>query len=114
MTTPSAGTIRKRCRLGDLIDANATALDLKYIFTDAMGMAGTPKIDLGRLQLEDNDIVLVCTNGISDTVDEPDIGAILALDQAPAEQCQALLDLALESGGEDDATALIGRYRVPE
>ena len=79
-----------------------------------MGMPGTPKIDLGRLQLEDNDSVLVCTNGISDALDEPDMGAILASDRAPAEQCQALIDLALESGGEDDATALIGRYRVPE
>jgi len=57
--------------------------------------------------------VLVCTNGLTDAIDESRIAEILTTDDAPEVQARTLVDLAIDSGGEDDATALVGRYRIP-
>jgi PPM family protein phosphatase len=101
--------------LGPLIDVNATARDLRHILTDTLGMSGPmgPTVDLERMQLQDDDRVLVCTNGLTDVVHEDDIARVLGSDRLPDAQCEALVDLAIAAGGEDDATALVARYRIP-
>jgi serine/threonine protein phosphatase PrpC len=101
--------------LGPMIDINTTARDLRHILTDTIGMAGPsgPGIDLERLRLEDGDRVLVCTNGLTDAVEEAKIAEILAADTTPDAQARTLVDLAIDSGGQDDATALVGRYHIP-
>jgi PPM family protein phosphatase len=98
-----------------LVDVNTLARDLKHILTDTIGMSGPsgPTIDLERFRLDDNDRVLVCTNGLTDMVDEEMIGEVLASDLAPQDQCLALVDLANVPGGDDDVTALVARYHVP-
>jgi PPM family protein phosphatase len=111
------GRNRSSCvPIAPLVDVNVSAKDLRHILTDAIGMNRPlgPKIDLERIQLEDGDRVLVCTNGLTDSVDEEMIGQTLATDHPADLQCQALVDLAVASGGgEDDVTALIARYRIP-
>ena len=78
-----------------------------------MGGSVGPTIDLERFQLDDDDRVLVCTNGLTDTVDEERIAEVLASEQSPDDQCRALVDLAMAAGGDDDVTALVARYRIP-
>ena len=86
-----------------------------HILTDTVGMAGAvgPTIDIERFQLADGDRVLVCTNGLTDMVDEARIGEVLASSQSPADQAYSLVELAMAAGGDDDATALVASYRVP-
>jgi protein phosphatase len=95
---------------------NVAARDVEHLLTQTIGMRGStgPRIDLERFQLDDGDRVLVCSNGLTDAVDEASIARVLASDDAPDDQCEKLVDLALAAGGEDDATALVARYRIPE
>jgi protein phosphatase len=98
-----------------LVDVNAVARDLRHILTNTIGMKGStgPRIDLEQLKLADGDRVLVCTNGLTDAIDELIIAEILATQQTPDDQCRALVDLAVAAGAEDDATALVAHYRIP-
>jgi protein phosphatase len=102
--------------IGPLVDVNTTARDLRHILTETIGKAGAtgPLIDLERIQLDDDDRVLVCTNGLTDTIDETRIRDVLASDQPPSDQCQALADLTIAADSDDDVTALIARYRIPQ
>jgi PPM family protein phosphatase len=104
-----------RGRTAPMVPVTDAARDLKHVLTDAIGLSGPggPDIDIERTHLEDNDRVLVCTNGLTDAVDEARIGAILASDRSPADQCEELVDRALTSGADDDVTALVARYRIP-
>jgi len=99
-----------------LVDVNASARDLAHILTNTIGMRGSigPTIDIERFQLADDDRVLVCTNGLTDMVDEEEIGKVLKSDRLPDDQCRSLVDLAMASGGADDVTALVARYRIPQ
>ena len=88
--------------------------DLKHILTQALGArAASLKVDVEHFQLLDGDVVLLCTNGLTDMVDGPRIEAVLNRKAAPDEQCQTLVKMALDAGGQDDVTVVIGRYRIP-
>lgn len=98
-----------------LIDVSARPRDREHILTDTIGMNGSmgPTIDIERLRLQHDDRVLVCTNGLTDSIDETRIAAVLASDQSPDEQSRALVDLTMLFGGDDDTTAVVARYQIP-
>lgn len=104
-----------RIGLAPLVDVNARGRDLKHVLTGSIGMADPSglHIDLERLRLRDGDVVLVCTNGLTDALDEAEIAEILRSAVPPGELCQTLVDRAIEADGQDDATALIGHYHFP-
>ena len=90
-------------RLGAGGRAAPTALaahDVGHILTDAIGgRAGMPSIQVGRIRLQPEDYVLLCTNGLTDVVDDEGIRATLLQPGSLDERCQALVDLALARGG---------------
>jgi protein phosphatase len=100
-----------RARLLDLTDV---AADMRHLLTDALG-AGTndPQIDIERLQLEHGDVVMLCSNGLTDVVSEQDISRILGGNRSPADQCAALARRATELGAPDDVTVVTARYHIP-
>ena len=90
------------------------AHDLRHVLTDAMGgHAGDPRIEIETYPLLDGDVVMLCTNGLTDLVDDADITAVLGEARPVQDQCRRLVDLALERGGPDNITVLLGKYSVP-
>ena len=96
-------------------DHTFTRSDVNKDVTDAIGLGGPggPSIDIRRCGLLDNDVVLLCTNGLTDVVDDARIEETLQTQGLPDNQCRSLIDLAIESGGQDDVTVLAARYRIP-
>lgn len=92
------------------------AHDLRHLLTDAIGgHAGEPDIEIQNYLLMDGDVVLLCTNGLTDVVEDDRIAALLRErhSQRLDAQCQTLVDLALERGGPDNITVVLARYRIP-
>jgi serine/threonine protein phosphatase PrpC len=98
-----------------LIDVNAGARDLAHVLTDTIGMSGRvgPTVDIERLTVDDGDRVLLCTNGLTDAVDEEGLGRILGSSATPDDMCRALVELAGSHGADDDATAVVAHYHFP-
>ena len=94
--------------------AQPRARDLGHILTDAMGACGgPPAVEVEQFRLMNGDCVLLCTNGLTDVVDDDRIAEVLALRRKPSEQCAILADLANRQGGEDNATVILAQYQVP-
>jgi PPM family protein phosphatase len=92
------------------------AHDLRHVLTDALGgHAGEPDIEIQNYLLMDGDVVLLCTNGLTDLVEDDQIASVLraAAGQPLNPQCQTLCDLALKGGGPDNITVVMARYRIP-
>jgi PPM family protein phosphatase len=90
------------------------AQDLRHILTDALGAPGArPVIDVEQFQLVHGDCVLLCTNGLTDMIDDNVIAEVLALRREPSEQCAILADLANRAGGGDNITAVLAEYHIP-
>ena len=105
---------RRAAPLAPLIDVKATARDLMHVLTQTIGMSGSvgPRIDLERFRLADGDRILVCTNGVTDALDESVVTGVLASGMALADQARQLVDLAMEAAGDDDATALVADFKI--
>jgi protein phosphatase len=91
------------------------AQDLRHILTDTIGgEQSLGPVDVDHLRLLDGDALLLCTDGLTDLVAEGLIAEILALRRNSQEQCKALVDLALNAGGTDNVTVLLGQYEIPD
>jgi len=89
--------------------------DLRHILSDALGAnVGTPEILVEQLRLQDGDRLLLCTNGLTDVLDNDQIAETLSGRRRPQEECRALADIAARRGAEDDVTMVLADYRIPK
>ena len=63
------------------------------------------------LRMENGDCLLLCSDGLTDCVDDTTIAATLGLALPSSETCQRLLQLALDAGGRDNITAIVATFR---
>jgi protein phosphatase len=88
--------------------------DQRHILTHALGARGDrPLIRLEHFRITDCDTIVLCTNGLTDMVDDDALADTLAIRRSPDEQCRALIDLANQKGGQDNITIIVAQYTVP-
>ena len=66
------------------------------------------------MQLEDGDRLLLCSDGLTDLVDDEAITRILLETSRSSDACERLVQQALDSGGRDNMTVIVAAYRLPE
>jgi len=92
----------------------ASQLVRKNIVTRALGVEPTVEVDLMEEALQPGDIVLLCSDGLTDMLDDEMIRATLAefADNLPA-AVDALIDRANARGGRDNVSVVLGRVDAP-
>jgi protein phosphatase len=114
--------VAERVRAGDMTEAEARVSRFRNIVTRAIGIDATVEPEFRREPLEPGDLVLVCSDGLTTMLDDPEISALLNRPNiqrtAPDQACAALIDAANRAGGADNITVLIikvsGEAAVPE
>jgi protein phosphatase len=87
---------------------------LRNVLTRALGdVKATGEAEVQRAILRDGDQLLLCSDGLTDMVDDAAVAAALRRAATAAAACQALIDLALQRGGRDNVTVALARYRFP-
>jgi protein phosphatase len=95
--------------------SDAYAARFRNVLTRAIGVpdvGGEP--DVARYRLADGDRLLLCTDGLTDMVNEESIARELARGTSSEDTCQALVDQALERGGKDNVTVVVATYHLPD
>jgi protein phosphatase len=77
------------------------------------GNRGRVKADVRWLRLEDDDRVLLCSDGLSDMVDDPRIAECLLHHPEADRAASELTQLALANGGKDNVTVVVADYSIP-
>jgi protein phosphatase len=93
---------------------NGSLTRLTRDHTRLQSVDGVPVVDIERFPLDDNDLILLCTNGLARAVDEDAIADLLSHPRGLQDQCRQLVDLAASNGAEDDITVVAARYHIPE
>lgn len=89
-------------------------LELRGLLLQALGSReGECNPEVSDYSLEDTDQLLLCTDGLTDMVDEADIELVLKSAGSAKSACRSLVDLALNSGGRDNVTVIVARYSIP-
>ncbi|HYE80585.1 MAG TPA: Stp1/IreP family PP2C-type Ser/Thr phosphatase [Clostridia bacterium] len=79
----------------------------KNVITKALGTEYTLEPDVSRCDMQNGDIILICTDGLSNTVYEEDIVDLVVNTSDLNEACELLVNKAKEKGGFDNITAVV-------
>ena len=95
---------------GEWTRAIADASPLKHVLVSALG---SQQVDpqVRALPLERQDVMLLCTDGLTKHVNDDEIREHLLRDGSAETMCRALIELALSRGGADNVTVVIGKAR---
>lgn len=85
----------------------AAQSEMKNILTRALGVRAEVEVDMDEISLAPNDILLLCSDGLTGMVnDETLLSEVTATDD-PAEACEQLIRLANRNGGRDNITVVV-------
>jgi protein phosphatase len=109
LLTTDHSQVMELLRMHIITPEQAITHPARYALTRSVGGDITVRTDVRNERLEPDDTFLLCSDGLWSNVTSTEIAAALA--RPPAETCRALVDLALERGGDDNATAMVVRVR---
>lgn len=87
---------------------------LRHVLAHAIGSenGGALTPQLQHLELRDRDRLLLCSDGVTDALEDGVLAAILAAPATPREACSQVIARALEAGGPDNATAIVAEFHL--
>lgn len=99
--------VEEMVRLGELDKELAKSHPDKNIITRAIGANDEVKIDVFEYQLKQGDIILMCSDGLSNMMDDYDIYKIMSKKEKISDRARKLIDLANNNGGRDNIAVVI-------
>ena len=80
--------------------------------TRALGVDLRVNPELRDFEVQPGDLYLLCSDGLSDMVDDEEIGqAVQALGSDPAILAEQLVQMANDNGGRDNVSVIVTRVR---
>lgn len=110
--TDDHSLVASQVKSGYLTADEARESSQKNIITRALGTSEHVKPDVVVVPLEDRDLFLLCSDGLTDMVPDDDLEKMLAVGRSLEERAQALVAVANDRGGRDNITAVLVEYRA--
>ncbi len=99
--------IEELLRNGSLKKEEAENHPKKNIITRALGCTGDIQVDIYNCNIKDNDVFLICTDGLTNMLSEEEIKKMIEAIDDPGLLCEKLVEAANEKGGEDNITVIV-------
>ena len=81
----------------------------KNLITRALGTAAEVECDLFRLKLCEGESILLCSDGLTNMVEDAEIADAICRAESMEDCCGELLDLAIQRGAPDNVTVVLYR-----
>jgi protein phosphatase len=94
---------------GDLTATEAAQSDQRHVILQALGPAPQVSVAMTRQQVQREDVVVVCSDGLSSAVSSSEIAGVVSAEAEVSAACNRLVDLANERGGPDNITIILAR-----
>lgn len=99
--------VEEMVRMGGLDRTQARQHPDKNIITRAIGARDTVEIDFFNEELKTGDIVLMCSDGLTNMLEDEEIGRILKMQGTLEERAAKLVEAANNNGGQDNIAVII-------
>lgn len=99
--------VQEMVRLGGINAEEAKHHPDKNIITRAVGIREDIEIDFFEYRLKRGDIILMCTDGLSNMVDDEDIFRIVRSSRDVVEAVERLIERANSNGGNDNIGVIV-------
>ncbi len=92
---------------GQLTEAEARVHPNRSVITRAIGSDPHMQPDIYELNVETGDRILLCSDGVTTMLEDPQIARIMGSSETAQECADNLVAAALDAGGYDNATAVV-------
>lgn len=104
--------VAEQVRAGAITEEGARKSRFRNIITRAVGIEPTLEAEVSEADVKPGDILLLCTDGLSNMVEEADIARTLAQAASPQAAADKLVGMAGKNGGKDNITAVVARLQA--
>jgi serine/threonine protein phosphatase PrpC len=87
----------------------AAKFPMKNIVLQAMGQRPEVEVALGRLDLRNGDVLLLCSDGLSNKLEADEMRVFIETAPTLAAACSEMIALANSRGGDDNVTVVLAR-----
>lgn len=109
LITSDHSWVHEQVIAGLLSEEAARNHPLKNVVTRALGGAQEPTVDIAKRQLEANDLLLLCSDGLNTMLSDQEIGAALGCSTDLKKITQQMVNEANRKGGVDNITVILAR-----
>ena len=106
--------VEEMVSLGKLERGSESYKSQKNIITRAMGILPHVEIDFFEVPLQECDCILLCSDGLTNMVDDHGISRILKTTDTLEEKTASLIDQANENGGKDNIAVILVEPQISE
>ncbi|MBC7709936.1 MAG: Stp1/IreP family PP2C-type Ser/Thr phosphatase [Rhizobacter sp.] len=105
--------VQDQLEKGFISEEEAKNSPQKNLITRALGIDAIAEADVKEYRTRPGDLYLLCSDGLSDLVDDEVIQTALATEKAPSDHIKLLIDKANANGGRDNISIIIVRVGDP-
>jgi len=110
LLTSDHSLVNEYVRMQFISQEEAGDFGMKNVIVRALGLRERVLVETGRFDLEDGDTFMLCSDGLSDHVPDASIEQVFRDHADIEERVSRLVELALEAGGEDNITVVLGKW----
>ena len=70
------------------------------------------QVDVSKVEAQDGDVFLLCSDGLSGMVTDPQMQELLGRTSELEKACSQLIDMANAAGGNDNVTCVLARFHA--
>jgi protein phosphatase len=108
--TKDQSLMQRLVEAGEITEEEAEQSERRNIILQALGPDPRVKVDLTWQGLRRDDVLVLCSDGLSGQVKKEEIAELAATTQDLMELCSRLIGMANERGGPDNITAVAARF----
>ena len=108
--TRDQSLVNQLIEAGQLTEEEAETFEHNNIILQALGTSDTVQVDLTYVQLQQGDVLMMCSDGLSGMVRGDEIREVLKAHEDPLEACKTLTERANQAGGHDNITVIVARF----
>jgi PPM family protein phosphatase len=109
--TSDHSLVAEQVRRGILTPQQAEESEMQSVLLRALGAHPEVQVDVDETELFPHDVLLLCSDGLTRMVTEPEIAGTLQAETNPVSAAQKLVDLANDRGGLDNVTVIVARVQ---
>ena len=106
--------VQEMVRIGEIRPEEARKHPDKNIITRAIGITEEADVDFFSIKLHPNDIILMCTDGLTNMVDDESIFETVQSSRDIVEMVEELIRLANRNGGKDNIGIVVVQFKGEE
>ena len=96
----------------EVADISTIPTHSRHVLTRAIGSEQNLEIDMTKVALVDGDVIVLCSDGLYDELDDVEIGRVITATESPRQAAKQLVSRALDGDCYDNVSAVVVQFEA--